>query len=150
MDLVLALGLESEYLEGFYVRTEALLKQKRHRKGLRLIESKDDDYRSVLDWLVAHVAPPWDAHIQAFYNERGPRLGEAVDFDTIDLMDRLLEGAVMNLTLSYELLEEKGWLVGRAAPEPGKYMQRVTMNTILSLIAPLFPLPPPSQQAEAA
>ena len=137
------LGLESEYFESFLVRTEKLLKQTRYQKGLMLIEETDTDYRSVMDWLLAMLSPSWKVHIHAFYKYDHCKLGHAVDFETIDLMDQIMEASVIELYKSYQMLQREGWLVGKGKPEPGVFMQRSTMNAIRSFISPMFPEAPP-------
>ena len=141
LTLVQKLGLESEYFESFLVRTEKLLKQKKYQKGLTLIVPNDTKYASVLDWLLAMLAPSWKAHIHAFYKYGPPRLGHAVDFQTIDLMDQLMEAAVVDLAHSYRMLREESWLT-KHKPEPGVFLQRTTMNAVREFISPAFPKAP--------
>ena len=80
--LVQELGLESEYLATFMIRTEYLLKKDKYEKGLLLIEKTDTGYESVMDWLLAMLAPSWKKHIKAYYEFRYTKLGDIADFKT--------------------------------------------------------------------
>jgi len=141
--LIQKLGIESDYLgTNFMVRTEYLLQKDKYEKGLLLIEKTDTGYESVMDWLLAMLAPSWKKHIKAYYEFRYTKLGDIADFKTITLMDQLMESAVVDLYETYKMLQEAGWLEMRGKTEPGIFMQRVTMDGIRVFIGPRFPIAP--------
>ena len=146
--LCLELRLDSEYFQSFLVRTEKRLKDTNYQKGLMLLESDDANYRSTLDWLLATFSPSWKQHIQDFYTYDHCRLGDAVDFDTIDLIDQLMEAAVVDLKRSYNMLRRDGWLVGQGTPDPSPFMKSMTTMAVRSLISPRFPVAPAHPKAE--
>jgi hypothetical protein len=140
--LIQSLGLESEFFESFLVRTERRLSDSKFSRGLRLIEGDGEGYRSVLDWLLATLAPHWDLFILNYYEHGTPKLGHAVDFDTIDLIDRLMDAAVRDLYKSYQTLCRAGWLGTDDEPEPSVFMKRTTLAAVRAHITPLFPAAP--------
>ena len=152
--LIQSLGLESEFFESFLVRTERRLSDSKFSRGLRLIEGDGEGYRSVLDWLLAMLAPDWKVFIQDYYSYGEPKIGHAVDFETIDLIDRLMEAAVRDLYKSYQTLCRAGWLGTDDEPEPSVFMKRTTLAAVRAHITPLFPAAPEhpgaTRNAEAA
>jgi hypothetical protein len=148
LDLVQRLGLESEFLGSFLVRTEKRLKQRRFQKGLILLDAEEGDYRSVLDLLLATFSPAWKRSILDFYRDGEHRLGDCADWKTINLIDQLMECAVTELTVSYEMLRSEGWLVGEGKPEPTPYVKSAVSDAVRLFVAPCFPGVP--AQAAAA
>tara|TARA_B100000029_G_scaffold206083_1_gene203889 strand:- start:277 stop:765 length:489 start_codon:yes stop_codon:yes gene_type:complete len=143
------LELTSEYLGTFLVRSETLLKRGRYHRALCLIDTEDaDGYYSILDYLLATVAPEWAESIQEFYDDEGPKLGELADYWTIDEMDRGIAKAITGLATAHRIIEEEVWADSRRAPypPPSKFMKRLTLDRIRAAAT----IPPPPRKRRIA
>ena len=140
--LILQLGLQSEFFQSFLVRTEHRLSNSKYSRGLRLIPNPASEYRSVLDWLLASIAPEWDQLIINYYKNGTDRFGKVVDFNTITEIDQLMDATVRDLYKSYQTLKRHGWLGTSSDPNPGTFMQHTALAAVHFHITPLFPKPP--------
>lgn len=106
--LVQKLGLESEYLETFLVRSEKLLKGRRGQRGLALVRhlADEDEYRSVMDFLVGLFVPSMKPAIKAYYEGHGQKLGEEFTWSFIDNLDRKMVMALEHLARLSEVIWE--------------------------------------------
>lgn len=142
--LVQRLGLESEFFESLLVRSEMLLKQSRYQRGLRLLKGLDEDeYNSVLDFLLGVFAPAWKPSILAYYAGEGPKLGDLETWDVIEALDQGLAVGIVELTEVYEALEREGWVSGQ---EPCEYACKVSCDAVRMFLPHHFP-PPGRQEA---
>jgi hypothetical protein len=113
--LLQRLGLESEYLETCLVRSETLLRERRFQTPLRLVRklADEDEYNSVLDFLVGLFVPAMRPRIFAFYEGRGARIIEQSPWSDIDRLDRMMVTVLQELRGLYDELRSAAWRAGR-------------------------------------
>lgn len=108
--LIQRLGLESEYLHSCLVKSEAALLERDCQKALYLVRGRaEDQYRSVLDYLLGLFMPSIKPAIFSFYRDGGPRLLDVVPFARIAVVDDALEHRVRELALIYQELRGLSW-----------------------------------------
>lgn len=144
--LVQRLGLESEFFGSVLVRSEKLLKSTRYQRGLKLLHGLDEEgYRSVLDFLLCVFSPAWKGLVEAYYyTKEAPKLAELVEWETIDAIDQLIAVGIIELTQSYEMLEQAGWLENR---EPCELDCKIACAAVRMFLPPHFPPPPAAREA---
>lgn len=115
MTLIQTLGLESEYLETCLVRSETLLRERRYQAPLRLIRkfADEDQYNSVLDFLVGLFVPAMRPRIFAYYEGEGARIIEQSPWADIDRLDRMMVTALHELRVLHDELRSAAWREGR-------------------------------------
>src|SRR5262249_881785 len=106
LTLVQTLGLKSRYLRSCLVRTKALLAERNYQKGLSLLRHRgEDDYQSVLDYLLVLFMPAIRPAVLAFYDGQGPRLIDLESSTTIAALDEALAARLSDLLLLYGELQ---------------------------------------------
>jgi len=117
LTLIQKLGLDSRYLKSCLVRSEALLCESDFQKPLRLLRrfADEDEFHSVLDFLVAIFVPAMQPRIAAFYRGQGDRLIEQSDWAAIDRLDQMLANALRDLRSLHDELRSKTWRAGTSA-----------------------------------
>jgi len=115
LTLVMKLGLESRFLRSCLVRSEALLAETEYQTPLRLVRhlADEDDYQSVLDFLLGIFVPAIKPRIFAFYHGDGPRLIAQSSWADIDRLDRGLAETLKELRGLYDELRSAAWRAGR-------------------------------------
>jgi hypothetical protein len=139
MTLLQTLGLESEYLETCLVRSETLLRKLRFQAPLRLVRkfADEDQYNSVLDFLVGLFIPAMKPRIFAYYEGEGDRIIEQSPWSDIDRLDRMMVTALTELRALHDELRSAAWQAGR-----GDYTKPQMTAAWLDLhIRPRFALP---------
>jgi len=137
LTLTQRLGLESEFFESTLVRSEQLLKTSKYQCGLKLVKGlENDNYASVLDFLLAVFAPSWKPAILACYSDDGPRLIQLAEWETIDAIDQALAAVIIELARAYTVLERDGWISGK---EPCEYACKVACDAARIFLSPHFP-----------
>lgn len=108
LTLVQKLGLDSRFLQSCLVETEELLHHSRYQRALVLVRGRgENQYRSILDFLVALHLPAMRPAIVHFYDDEGPRLLDMASASTIAALDDGLAGSVRQLAaLHGELLSD--------------------------------------------
>jgi len=115
-ELLMELGLASDLFESALVRTEELLKKRRYQRGLRLVhgacatmEERGEEYRGVIDFLVALSSPQWKDIIQDYYVNESGRLIQTYDWETIEQMDHAICALLHGLEGLFRNREELEW-----------------------------------------
>jgi hypothetical protein len=113
--LVQKLGLDSKFLHSCLVRSEALLHEREYQTPLRLVRhlAVEDDYESVLDFLLGLFVPAIKPRIFAYYHGDGPRLMAQSSWIDIDQLDRMMVTALKELHGLYGEIRSAAWQVGR-------------------------------------
>jgi hypothetical protein len=108
------LGLESRFLDSCLIRSETLLRKLEYQRPLRLVRdfADEDDYRSVLDFLVAVFVPAMKARIDAFYDGHGQILMEQSGWIDIDRLDRMMVTALEEMKRLYGESRSAAWRRG--------------------------------------
>ena len=137
---ITVLKLDSEYLQSALVRTEKRLKGK-HQKGLKMLEGDASGYWCLIDWLLAVLGPGWDQHIKAYYSDPNfCRLAEAVDFETINIIDQLLDHSVCQLYQAHQHLRSQRMFTGNMEPSP--FLKKLTTRAVKNFMPLIFPEAP--------
>ena len=114
MRFALSLSLKTAFLSSVLERSEALLLESKHQRGLRLVKVLGNGmrFRSTLDFLAAVFAPALLPHIKAHYAGTGENLAGLFSEDFIDRFDRMLVIAIQHLgrvERAVEAAELKEW-----------------------------------------
>lgn len=114
LGLIQKLGLESKYLESCLVRSEELLHEGEYQAPLRLVRrlADEDQYNSVLDFLVGIFVPSLRPRIFAFYHNNGERLIAQSEWTEIDRLDRMMVTALHELRALYDEVRSAAWQRG--------------------------------------
>jgi hypothetical protein len=145
--LIQKLDLESEFLEACLVRSEALLRESSKAQApLRLIRrfADEDQYNSLLDFLVAVFVPALKPRIFDYYHGDGSRLIEHSDWADLDRLDRTLVTALHELRALYDELRSAAWRKGEREFTP----KQVTAAWLDLHVRPRFAVPAMVEIAE--
>ncbi len=104
------------------------------------------EWRGVIDFLLAVIAPAWRSRILDHYRERGPRLIEVVDWSVVEALDVEMARAVEELAALYKAYCAEGWREGQAGTE----FDELTMAGIELFVRPRVPAPPAQRRVEIA